>query len=256
MSAAVVATGRQPLVMRFAAGAVKHFGLHMYSTAVPAIAEIVSNAWDADASDVWIDIPLGEPITSASVITIRDNGAGMTYDECNDSYLVVGRDRREMEKKDRSPKGRPVMGHKGLGKFAPFGITDIVKVSTTKGGKRTVFEMDYRKMVPPKGSANDEFVKEYRPVVIEAEVSTKEKDGTLLELRNLRLQRAISEDIFQQAMTRRFTCIGKGGWASRRRRSPWTSSEACQSWYVGNWRRTRSSSSSAKGSRVRPGCST
>jgi len=152
MSAAVIGTERRPLAMRFAAGAVKHFGLHMYSTAVPAIAETVSNAWDADAADVWIDIPLGEPLTQSSGITIRDNGAGMTYDECNDSYLVVGRDRREMEKRDRSPKGRPVMGHKGLGKFAPFGIADIVKVSTTKDGKRTVFEMDYRKMVPPKGS--------------------------------------------------------------------------------------------------------
>jgi len=211
MSAAVIiGTERRPLAMRFAAGAVKHFGLHMYSTAVPAIAETVANAWDADAPDVWIDIPLGEPITQSSVITIRDNGTGMMYDDCNDNYLVVGRDRREMEKRDRSLKGRPVMGHKGLGKFAPFGIADIVKVSTTKGGKRTVFEMDYRKMVPPKGSAKDEFVKEYLPVVIEVEALTEDRDGTLLELTNLRLKRAISEDIFRQAMARRFTCIGQG----------------------------------------------
>ena len=195
---------RRPLAMRFPAGSVKHFGLHMYSTPVPAIAEMVSNAWDADARDVWIDIPLGEPLEKTSVITIRDNGCGMTYDECNDSYLVVGRDRREMEKTDTSSDGRPVMGHKGLGKFAPFGIAGLVEIRTIKNAKRTVFQMDYREMVPTRRSAQDEFVKEYYPKVLDAEVPTGEGKGTTITLTTLRVNRAVSEDIFRQAMARRF----------------------------------------------------
>jgi hypothetical protein len=102
------------------------------------------------------------------------------------------------------------MGHKGLGKFAPFGIADVVQVRTVKAGKRTVFEMDYRDMVPSRGTAKEEFVKEYGPRTIEAEVEAQDEAGSTLVLTSLRLKRNPSEDVFRQAMTRRFTCIGDG----------------------------------------------
>ena len=40
----------------------KHLGLQMYSGAVPAISELISNAYDAMAKNVWITIPTGRPI--------------------------------------------------------------------------------------------------------------------------------------------------------------------------------------------------
>ena len=39
-----------------------HLGLQMYSGAVPAISEFISNAYDAMARNVWITIPTGHPI--------------------------------------------------------------------------------------------------------------------------------------------------------------------------------------------------
>ena len=66
----------------------------MYAGAVPAIAELVANARDADAPNVWIESPLDEPIETSSEIRVRDDGVGMTFDEANDLYLAVGRDRR------------------------------------------------------------------------------------------------------------------------------------------------------------------
>ena len=45
------------LKMKVAGGLVKHLGLQMYSGAVPALAELVSNSWDAMAESVVIDIP-------------------------------------------------------------------------------------------------------------------------------------------------------------------------------------------------------
>ena len=82
------------LVMRFATGSVKHFGLQMYSTPAPAIAELIANAWDADASQVSIHIPLGTPINPQLTITVTDNGLGMTADDFNEKFLIVGREKR------------------------------------------------------------------------------------------------------------------------------------------------------------------
>jgi proteasome lid subunit RPN8/RPN11 len=52
-----------------------------------------------------------------------------------DAYLDVGRDRREVEKTDRSPGGRLLQGRKGVGKLAGFGIADIVEVQTVHKDK-------------------------------------------------------------------------------------------------------------------------
>lgn len=60
----VLLPGRAPeeLVLTFAGNIVKHLGVQMYSgRPVPAIAELISNAWDADAKSVEVRLPFGEP---------------------------------------------------------------------------------------------------------------------------------------------------------------------------------------------------
>ena len=68
----------------------------------------------------------------------------MTFAECQDLYLNVGRNRRVDEETDQSPKGRPVLGRKGIGKFAGFGIAGVLEIDTTsaKTGERTCFRLD------------------------------------------------------------------------------------------------------------------
>ena len=44
------------LEMRFDPQTIKHLGLRMYSTLPPALAEIVSNSYDADAENVVITL--------------------------------------------------------------------------------------------------------------------------------------------------------------------------------------------------------
>src|ERR1041385_1226582 len=73
----------------------KHLGLQMYAGAVPAIAELISNAYDAMARNVFITIPVGRPIEEANdEITVSDDGHGMSYQDSNEQYLTVGRARR------------------------------------------------------------------------------------------------------------------------------------------------------------------
>ena len=101
---------------------VKHLGVQMYAgRPVPAIAELISNAWDADATNVNVRLPLDVPWDSSDAdhfIEVEDNGNGMTWEMVRDDYLDVGRDRREVERTDRSPGGRLVQGRKGVGKLA------------------------------------------------------------------------------------------------------------------------------------------
>src|SRR5579864_9347946 len=72
----------------------KHLGLQMYAGAVPAIAELISNAHDAMARNVWVTIPTDRAIQGSDEITVKDNGVGMSFEECNTEYLSVGRNRR------------------------------------------------------------------------------------------------------------------------------------------------------------------
>jgi len=100
--------------MRYAGGLVRHLGLQMYAGAVPSIAELVANAWDADAANVWIEIPLDQPFVGASEIRVRDDGTGMTFDEANDLYLVIGRE-STCQRDHYTSGSRPVMGRKRAG---------------------------------------------------------------------------------------------------------------------------------------------
>ena len=125
------------LEMKFAGGLVKHLGLQMYSGAVPAIAELIANAYDADAPRVHVSIPFEKAITDASAIEVWDEGEGMTFDDVNAKYLWVGRDRRLGG--GYSAGGRKVMGRKGLGKLAGFGIANVVEVWTVRDDVTPVF---------------------------------------------------------------------------------------------------------------------
>jgi hypothetical protein len=49
----------------------KHLGLQMYSGAVPVISELISNAYDAMAKNVWITIPTGRPIGRLMISWLR-----------------------------------------------------------------------------------------------------------------------------------------------------------------------------------------
>jgi hypothetical protein len=194
------------LRMQYAGGLVKHLGLSMYRGAVPAIAELISNAWDADADWVRIDIPFGTGLADREIV-VQDNGHGMTWDDVQTAYLVVGRDRRRAEKSDRTRlKNRAVMGRKGLGKLAGFGIARIMEVRTVRDGWLTHFSMDFDRMTQ-QGEAP--LIEEYEPDILEDKLTT-EANGTRLTLRQLLLTRPISDGEFRASMSRRFSILRQG----------------------------------------------
>ena len=132
--------------MRISRLTVDKLGVKLYDRVSAVIAELVSNSYDADATEVVIEAPMGEYLASkeGGVITdkgckirVSDNGIGMTPDEVKEYYLIVGAERRTDNRTgrgDSSPKfNRKVLGRKGVGKLAPFGICEIIEVVTSGG---------------------------------------------------------------------------------------------------------------------------
>ena len=192
--------------MKFAGGLVQHLGLQMYGGAVPAIAELIANAWDADAPVVDVTVPLDQAITDELEIRVVDTGNGMTFDEVDNAYLWVGRSKRKVTGA-LSSGGRPVLGRKGIGKLAGFGIAQEVEVWTVSRGHLTAFSMRYDDITRHGEAAMAEL---YEPTILHDRSVTKRdpiQKGTLVVLKHLQVHNAIAGDRFRQGMSRRFSIL-------------------------------------------------
>src|SRR2546428_988955 len=106
-----------------------HLGRHLYSSFATVLGEAISNAWDADARNVWIYL---DPDKDG--FWIKDDGTGMTAADFQNKFLKIGYSKRKSGK-SRSKKGRPFIGRKGIGKLALLSCAERISViSKTKGG--------------------------------------------------------------------------------------------------------------------------
>ncbi|MEO5586199.1 MAG: ATP-binding protein [Novosphingobium sp.] len=133
-----MATGQY--VMTISRMTVDKLGVKLYDKVSAVMAELVANSYDADATEVSIQAPMGVYLATAKgdaghKIVVRDNGVGMEPDVVNPFYLKVGGERRKDPKRGNVSKkfGRRVMGRKGVGKLAPFGICNTIEVMTAGG---------------------------------------------------------------------------------------------------------------------------
>ncbi len=196
---------RQPLKLRFLGSLVEQLGAQLYPGATATIAELISNAWDADAQHVWIDIPLDRPWKESDRIVVTDDGVGMSHDDAATRYLMVGRKRRVELDQDKSAGGRPLHGRKGIGKLAAFGTARILECHTVdKGGEPTRFRLDYDhiRSLKPTEDYDVEEAKAKRPLVDPTGATLHH--GTRITLSALLPRRALNGDQFRRSLARRF----------------------------------------------------
>jgi hypothetical protein len=156
-----------------------------------------------------------DPTNQDQFIEVSDDGNGMTWDMVRDAYLDVGRDRREVEKTDKSPGGRRLQGRKGVGKLAGFGIADIVEVQTVyrdadPGVKDNVlvwFKLDLSDLKKVKqGPAPVDVL--FAGPISRAPAGARRTKGTTVTLRHLHERKAQNADRFHHSMAQRFLLIG------------------------------------------------
>lgn len=192
------------LVLRFGGSLVEQLGAQLYPSVTATVAELISNAWDADAKNVWIQIPFGTTWAGQSEIRVLDDGNGMTREQAQAMYLIVGRKRRLSSWGVKSENGRNVHGRKGIGKLAAFGTAGVLDCSTIRDGQRTDFRLDYDniRMLDPNEDYKVEPVPD-PPDLLSPHGQTL-IHGTHIRLRRLKLKKAVSRDQFLRSMSRRF----------------------------------------------------
>jgi hypothetical protein len=194
----------EPLVLRFGGSLVEQLGAQLYPSVTATVAELISNAWDAEARSVWVTMPFGRWDDDDRIVVV-DDGLGMTRDDAQDAYLIVGRKRRTVGHGEMSENGiRRVHGRKGIGKLAAFGTAGILECSSVKDGIHTLFRLDYDEIrkLPP---TQDYEVEPAREVSRPADARGNElAHGTRITLSRLLQKRAISRNQFTRSMSRRF----------------------------------------------------
>ena len=176
-----------------------HLGLNLYTNTPAVLTEIVSNAWDADATEVHIDVD-----TVKGTITIADNGHGMNADDVEHKFLNVGYARRDDNRK-KSPSGRNVMGRKGIGKLAMFSLADEVSIFTkTQDDKVVALKVN----VPNLKQA----IKEKREYDTESIADTSyftKSHGTTIILAELGREIKTTATYLKKHLARRFSILGQ-----------------------------------------------
>ena len=119
----------EPFTFAISLSVLDHLGRNLYRSFATVLGEAISNSWDADAENVWIHIDKAK-----GSFFIKDDGNGMNKDDFQNKFLKIGYSKRK-EGKTTSPKGRPYIGRKGIGKLALLSCAKKVAViSKVSGG--------------------------------------------------------------------------------------------------------------------------
>lgn len=175
-----------------------HLGINLYSNIPAVLSEVVANSYDADATEVNIDI-------LADKVVITDNGCGMTEEEINNKYLMVGYQKR------KGPNGiiktpiynRKVMGRKGIGKLSLMSIAKNIEVYTCKDNQQSAFKISVDDIVRKIESGE---AKDYEPQEISPDNTLTE--GTRIVLTNIRNNRTLDHpEKVKTELSRRFVVL-------------------------------------------------
>ena len=210
--------------MRISRLTIDKLGVKLYDKVSAVVAELVSNSYDADATQVTVTAPMGAYLAAKAggqvadkgyIIQVCDNGIGMAPDEINPFYLRVGAERRREQirgRGDKSPRHeRRVMGRKGVGKLAPFGICRVIEVLSSGGEKTTHITDDGVQ----EGYLTAHFILDGRAILKDTETDYEPKagdwDGTLREttgttitLREFAYRRVPDAPTFARQLAQRF----------------------------------------------------
>ena len=189
--------------MSISLNVLNHLGLNLYSNTPAVIAEVIANAWDADATEVKIDFNVEQ-----KTITVSDNGHGMDRTDINDKYLLVGYQKRN-KPVFRTPGGRKPMGRKGIGKLSLFSIANKISVYSRKeSSEKESFLMDSEIIKKAIQSEDLSSPKLYAPEPITFDVDIP-SHGTVIKITDLKKLRLTQASIngLKKRIARRFSII-------------------------------------------------
>jgi len=151
-------------------------GERLYGESIELIRELANNAYDADATEVYINMKDDE-------ITVSDNGMGMDK-EGLEQYFNIGSPYKRVHRKSHK-FGRDRIGEFGIGKFAVFSACPYFEVWTKKGNfqGRVIFDKEDWEKSPEVW---------HIPLIIEPPDNAK-SEGTVVTLKKLKRKFNLSD---------------------------------------------------------------
>lgn len=108
-------------------------GPSLYTNIYYILAELIANAYDADAKNVYI-------IANKSDITVEDDGKGMSYTNGDiRKYLSVAEVSRTDNNESLTHLNRKKMGRKGVGKLSALSVSENVLIKTISKDEKSGF---------------------------------------------------------------------------------------------------------------------
>ena len=159
------------------AGLIQRLGYELVGRAETAVAELIKNSYDADATTV--DIDFIESSQAGGTLLVADNGVGMT-----EGQLINGFMRISSTDKIHNPTsvryGRTKAGRKGIGRFAAQRLgEELTIVTQTKESEYAInLTIDWNKYVIDADLSSITF-----PI---RRVDKERTEGTTLIIKNLR----------------------------------------------------------------------
>lgn len=142
LSSQVLGSKSVPRLLSFRPRArlVSVLGEHLISDQAVGLIELVKNSYDADATEVVVEL-LDLPSPESTTVVVRDNGTGMTTREIEEKWLSPAVDHKEKAKREhlKSPLGRLPIGEKGVGRFAVHQIGRSLELVTRAAGQPEIF---------------------------------------------------------------------------------------------------------------------
>jgi hypothetical protein len=210
--------------MRISRLTVDKLGVKLYDRASAVIGELISNSYDADATTVTIEAPMGQYLATQAggritdkghTISVIDTGIGMTPQELQNFYLIIGKERRNDPSQGSISRifKRHVTGRKGVGKLAPFGICRTIEIisaggdpvhgkdangNKAKGYLTSHIVLDYEKIAVDDGDKN------YEPTVGKLDGTVSKTSGTTTRLSSFAHRRVPDMDDLTRQIAQRF----------------------------------------------------
>ena len=108
-------------------------GPSLYTNIYYVLAELIANAYDADAHNVYV-------ISNKDDITVEDDGKGMSYTNGDiRRYLNVAAVSRLSNEESLTNLKRKKMGRKGVGKLAALSVSENVLIKTVSNNEKSGF---------------------------------------------------------------------------------------------------------------------
>lgn len=164
-----------------------------------AIVELIANAHDAGATELYINWDVNPLNSGLSKIEFKDNGQGMSNDEFKNIWGELSYDRLKNTDGDFievfNDKGnrihRKVYGKNGKGRHSPFAFSNKYEVKTIKDGECSIFEIS-------EDTENGFLISEKQ------KYDTEEEKGTIISFKINKIENNLPIEVIKETIATRF----------------------------------------------------